>query len=785
MESFIRPPVNIYLTFPCNIDIDRVLLHGIVGAQRSTSYELFSFSASRKPETAVQRWEAGTSREPAQLSDVDGFVYASMGRLWQKNDKCADVVCFYNPYFRPRSPYSVLSAMPSKFYNQESVNVEMRAQHIKNLASVSHLVVRITKTLSGGVPALRWVEVWGQPSASCPKQDVDRVLGAYNNIMGRPKRRRPPSVVEIVDSQTQVSPPPPPVPSHSPLDTSVSPHGGVVSPNPPPPEIPEDFLDPLTVEVMALPMLLPSGQSVDHSTLEKYNEGEAKYGRHPNNPFTAVPFTANCKPIPNAALKARIDYFLLTNPTQATNIGQTLGMSAGLLAEKRSGRTVAQTSVLLNDQPQAAHLVNNAMQESHLQLQHHRGMDLSQSTQLDGHQALRRASFPGSLDPSTLNLQLGNAGAHQKQGAYQRLGAPQKPDAYPRPDSSPRLGAPQKLDAYSRPGNYPRPDPSPRLGAPQKLDAYSRPGNYPRPDPSPRLGAPQKLDAYSRPGSYPRPDPSPRLGAPQKPDAYSRPDSYPRPDPSPRLGAPQKIDAYSRPDSYPRPDPFPRLGAAQKPGAFQVQPLAPVGNGHQGVNNGVDIDISQANSSLDSIGGTKRPAGVHTKSLHTAAKRPRTHSAAVNNPSQSPVIDLTSDSDHEDHVSNARTTQRLSTTTTVIRRNPAASHELNLKNSLDTAIDSTLANLPTFGNPIPSGQPEVSNVSSSSAPGGLASEWKASKLECIFCTLYREMGVLYRLACGDVACRDCLSCRRRSADVMCDKCGRTTRTRDIAKIHAI
>ena len=737
VESFIRPPVNIYLTFPCNIDIDRVLLHGIVGAQRSTSYELFSYSASRKPETAVQRWEAGTSREPARLSDVDGFVYASMGRLWQKNDKCADVVCFYNPYFRPRSPYSVLSAMPSKFYNQESVNVEMRAQHIKNLASVSHLVVRITKTLSGGVPALRWVEVWGQPSASCPKQDVDRVLGAYNNIMGRPKRRRPPSVVEIVDSQTQVSPPPPPVPSHSPLETSVSPHGGVVSPNPPPPEIPEEFLDPLTVEVMALPMLLPSGQSVDHSTLEKYNEGEAKYGRHPNNPFTAVPFTANCKPIPNAALKARIDYFLLTNPTQATNIGQTLGMSAGLLAEKRSGRTVAQTSVLLNDQPQAAHLVNNAMQESHLQLQRHRGMDLSQSTELGGHQALRRASFPGSLDPPTLNLQLGTAGAHQKQGAYQRLGAPQKPDAYPRPDSSPRLGAPQKPDAYSRPD------------------------------------------------SYPRPDPSPRLGAPQKPDAYSRPDSYPRPDPSPRLGAPQKPDAYSRPDSYPRPDPFPRLGAPQKPGAFQIQPLAPVGNGHQGVNNGVDIDISQANSSLDSIRGTKRPAGVHTKSLPTSAKRPRTHSAASNIPSQSPVIDLTSDSDHEDHASTARTTQRLSTTTTVIRRNPAASHELNLKNSLDTAIDSTLANLPTFGNPIPSGQPPVSNVSSSSAPGGLASEWKASKLECIFCTLYREMGVLYRLACGDVACRDCLSCRRRSADVMCDKCGRTTRTRDIAKIHAI
>lgn len=75
--------------------------------------------------------------------------------------------------------------------------------------------------------------------------------------------------------------------------------------------VPEEFLDPITQEVMLLPMLLPNGVSVDNSTLEEYQKREATWCRPPNDPFTGVPFTASSQPLPNPQLKSRIDQFLL------------------------------------------------------------------------------------------------------------------------------------------------------------------------------------------------------------------------------------------------------------------------------------------------------------------------------------------------------------------------------------------------------------------------------------------------------------------------------------------
>lgn len=83
--------------------------------------------------------------------------------------------------------------------------------------------------------------------------------------------------------------------------------------------IPDDFLDPITQEVMLLPMLLPSGMSVDNSTLEEHQKREATWGRAPNDPFTGVPFTSMSRPVPNPQLKSRIDHFLLRNGLTGLN----------------------------------------------------------------------------------------------------------------------------------------------------------------------------------------------------------------------------------------------------------------------------------------------------------------------------------------------------------------------------------------------------------------------------------------------------------------------------------
>ncbi|KAL3269012.1 hypothetical protein HHI36_008097 [Cryptolaemus montrouzieri] len=91
--------------------------------------------------------------------------------------------------------------------------------------------------------------------------------------------------------------------------------------------IPEDFKDELTFEIMTLPVTLPSGKTIDQSTLEKHIESEKTFGRKPGDPFTGLKFTENMKPMLNVALKSRIDMYLLQNSTnpQFLNLGRTVG----------------------------------------------------------------------------------------------------------------------------------------------------------------------------------------------------------------------------------------------------------------------------------------------------------------------------------------------------------------------------------------------------------------------------------------------------------------------------
>lgn len=108
--------------------------------------------------------------------------------------------------------------------------------------------------------------------------------------------------------------------------------------------IPDEFLDPITQEVMLLPMLLPSGVSVDNSTLEEHQKREATWGRAPNDLFTGVPFTSTSRPVPNPQLKSRIDRFLLQNGMTGLN---------GRLGRSGEGR-----------HPQASRLVASAIDGS-------------------------------------------------------------------------------------------------------------------------------------------------------------------------------------------------------------------------------------------------------------------------------------------------------------------------------------------------------------------------------------------------------------------------------------
>ncbi|XP_056233205.1 RING finger protein 37 isoform X1 [Seriola aureovittata] len=193
-------------------------------------------------------------------------------------------VCFSRSNFSPRPPF--LSPPPPQPANCRQE--ELWSRGLLSLGAVTQL--RVTVPFGGAASALglKALTVWGQPARCCPAEDVERIKSVHEASV-----RQLPRTVFFAPSVRHIN---------QPLQAATPPSSL---------SIPEEFLDPITQEVMTLPMLLPSGVSVDNTTLEEYQKREATWGRAPNDPFTGVPFTSNCQPLPNPQLKTRIDHFLL------------------------------------------------------------------------------------------------------------------------------------------------------------------------------------------------------------------------------------------------------------------------------------------------------------------------------------------------------------------------------------------------------------------------------------------------------------------------------------------
>ncbi|XP_078668058.1 RING finger protein 37-like [Branchiostoma floridae x Branchiostoma belcheri] len=318
-EYFIKPPVNVILSFPFHVHIHRIDVDPCVGSNVSLGLQILTHSAASIENWLVDSKQSSTSDSLNSALNPDTFNLVGKAFLEERR-----FLCFKNNRYSPRHPFVgkdfLLGALEGNVYE-----TSLWQKSLASLNRVSHLMVRIVRTQSASIPVLRSVRVYGQPSASCDKEVVSLVYQISKSL------KQPPPVVPAATSVQS-----PPYEEEEVQDVSRHLQQESSKDNP---SIPLEFLDEITLELMALPMMLPSGHSVDQSTLDKHSQSEEVWGRPPSDPFTGVPYTRNSYPIPNATLKLRIDKFLLQEGKHLTNVGRTVG---------RRTRSVTQASATTN-----------------------------------------------------------------------------------------------------------------------------------------------------------------------------------------------------------------------------------------------------------------------------------------------------------------------------------------------------------------------------------------------------------------------------------------------------
>ncbi|XP_012287321.1 RING finger protein 37 [Orussus abietinus] len=251
--SCIKPPVHIDFTFACSIKIHHVVIWPCVGAQKSTGFQL----ATNWDRTKVVPYECVSS---GQLKDELGLL-------------------FYRKDANQLRDY-----VPPNFLQRY-----IRLSKQLFVDSVNCLRISIFKT-ENSVPALGRIEVWGYVSKDLRNTVMELMHEAWIN-KDNPQRSSKNVIVNVPAAEVT-----------SFRKRKRDEHLLSVS---------EKFLDPITCEIMIQPIIMPSGNIIDQSTLEKYTKNEALWGRMPSDPFTGLLLNEHRRPIIANKLKVEIDKYLL------------------------------------------------------------------------------------------------------------------------------------------------------------------------------------------------------------------------------------------------------------------------------------------------------------------------------------------------------------------------------------------------------------------------------------------------------------------------------------------
>jgi len=157
---------------------------------------------------------------------------------------------------------------------QSNINtIKYRFSSNTHLINCSTIKITIKRTYRLSSCTLKYLQIWGILSNSIPMELKTKVQQIIS----------PPSSSQSTNEKL----------SSEPID-----------------DIPSEFLDSLTFDLMLIPMLLPSGHLIDRTTLEKCIAEDIQWCRLPRDPFTLESFTDITQPVVAQQLKIRIDQFL-------------------------------------------------------------------------------------------------------------------------------------------------------------------------------------------------------------------------------------------------------------------------------------------------------------------------------------------------------------------------------------------------------------------------------------------------------------------------------------------
>jgi len=280
-EYFIRPPVIITVHLPFPVVLARLSWNTTLGSQSCSLHEV------------------STSAGTAQAGDIcSSSCRLPPDRFWQVG--------------RGVGEGGTISFCNRRVGYQEGLRLGCR-DNWEALNKVTAVRITILRTERNTVPCMSNLRIFGLSTREKQFAHLEQELikkseklsqdNKYNfNFFGGEESEDAQVAHEVIEEEVTIS------------DTDQS------------PDAPAEFLDSITHCLMLLPMTLPSGHHVDRSTLDKCKDSFAAWGGQPRDPFTGKLFTARVQPVFNAALKSRIDSFLLKGGRKAfASRGRTLG----------------------------------------------------------------------------------------------------------------------------------------------------------------------------------------------------------------------------------------------------------------------------------------------------------------------------------------------------------------------------------------------------------------------------------------------------------------------------